>query len=61
MHPIFAERMLTPVYDLTSDSSHERLTYIQDYSGGRLVASSIVNAAQTLPPQENSALVVLFP
>jgi hypothetical protein len=45
MHPIFAERMLTPVYDLTSDSSHERLTYIQDYSGGQLVASSIVDAA----------------
>jgi hypothetical protein len=45
MHPIFTERMLAPVYDLTSDSSHERLTYIQDYSGGQSVALSIVDAA----------------
>ena len=58
MHPIFTERTLSAVYDLTSDSSRGRLTYIQDYSGGRLVALSIVNAARTLPPQKTSALVV---
>jgi hypothetical protein len=58
MHPIFTERILTPVYDLTSDSSRGRLTYIQDYSGGRLAALSIVDAARTLPPQQILALVV---
>jgi hypothetical protein len=45
MHPIFAERMLASVYDLTSDSSHERLTYIQDHPGGQSIATSIVHAA----------------
>jgi hypothetical protein len=58
MHPIFAERMLTPVYDLTSDSSHERLTYIQGYSGGQLAVLSIVDAAWNFASAEISALVV---
>jgi hypothetical protein len=58
MHPIFAERMLTPVYDLTSDSSHERQTYIQDFSAADWSPYLLSMPLGTLPPQKTSALVV---